>query len=95
MMINPYMFIAGYKDKPYLELIKVRDKLINTIRQFENNEMSGDRSDPAWMSHPSPAVQYQMNLVYLSLLCKLMHERYNRDYVFGDHSLMNDAEIAD
>ncbi len=91
MMISPDVFIARYKDKPYVELIKVRERLIKSIRLFEKNEMAGDRSDPAWLSLPSPAVQYQMNLEYMSQLCKLMHERYNQDYVFGEHSLKDDV----
>ena len=95
MMISPETFIAGYKDKPYLELIKERDRLMESVHRFEQAEMAGDRSDPAWRYCPSPDAQYQVNLEYLSALCQLMQERYNRDYVFGERRLKDEAEKPD
>ena len=95
MMISPDTFIVGYKDKPYLELMKERDSLMESVRWFEQAEIAGDRSDPAWRYCPSPDVQYQVNLEYLSALCQLMQERYNRDYVFGEHRLKDETEKLD
>ncbi len=95
MMISPDTFIAGYKDKPYLVLIKERERLMESVHRFEQAEMAGDRSDPALRFCPSPDVQYQVNLEYLSALCQLMQERYNRDYVFGERRLRDEAEKPD
>ena len=92
MMIPPKDYIASLKDKSYLELIKCRDKLIQYLRDYEEKEMAGDRSDPEWLCHPSPEVRYQMSFEYLAELCQLMHERYNEEYVWGERTLKQDAE---
>ena len=90
MMISPEMYGAGLKDASYVELIRERDELICCIQQFEKDEMAGDRSDPAWHYHPLPEVRYQVYLEYLAELCRMMQEKYNEEYVFGDRSLKQD-----
>ncbi len=87
MMISPGVYIDGFKDADYNTLIKERDELINFIVDFEKKEKAGDRSGSEWMMMPSPDVQYQMNLEYLAELCKLMHQKYNEDYVWGNKNL--------
>ena len=92
MMISPSGYGEMLKDTSYPELIRERDRLIRFIRKFEKDEMAGDRSDPRWRMCPSPDVQYQMNLEYLAVLCGMMHEKYNREYVWGERTLRQDAE---
>ncbi len=92
MMIPPEDYIAGLKNKSYPELIKSRDKLIQYLRDYEEKEMAGDRSDPEWYCHPLPSVRYQVYFEYLAELCRLMHERYNEEYVWGERTLKQDAE---
>ena len=92
MMISPGVYMEQLKDASYLELIRERDQLIKSIRKFEKNELAGDRSDPDWRYCPSPDVQYQMHLEYLSELCSFMHEKYNSEYVWGQRTLKQDAE---
>ena len=92
MMISPEMFREGLKDKSYMELIRERDRLIRFIRKFEKDEMAGDRSDPGWRICPAPDVQYQMYLEYLANLCRMMQEKYNEEYVWGERTLKQDAE---
>lgn len=87
MMLSPGNFIHEYKDADYPELMKVRDRLVKDILEFEKKEMAGDRSGEEWEYCPSPEVVYQMNLEYLSALCKLMQEKYNTEYVWGDKEL--------
>lgn len=92
MMISPDVFVKQFEDAPYPDLIRERDRLIMEIRRFEVREMAGDRSDPAWGMSPSPEVRYQMHMEYLAGLCKLMQERYNREYVGEERTLKDDAE---
>ena len=95
MMISPDVFMKQFENEPYLDLIRERDRLIGEIRKFEVKEMAGDRSDPAWGTCPAPEVRYQMHLEYLAGLCKLMQERYNREYVREGRTLKQDAEERD
>ena len=79
MMISPGMFIEEHKDKKYAELLPVRDRLIRDIRRFE--KQTYDKRMDAMC--PSPEVRYQMHLLYLGELCKLISEKYNEEYVWG------------
>lgn len=87
MMISPDMYIEELMDADYDTLIEERNQLIDIIVEFEENEKAGDRTGEGWMMHPSPEVQYQMHLEYLSELCKLMHDKYNEEYVDGEKHL--------
>lgn len=87
MMISPGGYIDELKDADYNTLIEERNQLIDFIVDFEGKEKAGDRSGEEWMIMPSPDVQYQVHLEYLAELCKLMHEKYNEDYVWGDKCL--------
>lgn len=87
MMISPSSYVEELKDADYNTLIEERDELISFIVEFEKNEKAGDRSGDAWMMSPSPEVQYQVYLEYLSELCKLMYDRYNEEYVDQDKYL--------
>ena len=87
MMISPQGYVARLKDATYEEMIKERDSLIRYIRKYEKLEKAGDRTGEDWMIHPQPDVRYQMYLEYLSELCKVMKEKYNQEYVWGDKKL--------
>ncbi len=78
MMASPDSFIEfGCRDKSYKELIKIRDQLMRSVRRFENGRISEKEK----MRIPSPDTVYQMNLEYLSSLCKLIAEEYNRQFI--------------
>ena len=81
MMISPEGFIDEYRDKPYKELLPVRDELIEAIREFEADT---NHTGEGWNIMPSPEVRYQCNLEYLGKLCELISEKYNREYVWGE-----------
>ena len=83
MMMSPEGYAERYKGAEYHEMIKERDRLIDSIRQFEQKQREGDRSGEEWMIEPSPEVVYQCNLEYLAELCKMIQEKYNRVYVWG------------
>ena len=92
MMIGAKTYVEQLKDAEYLELIKERDELIQSIKDFEEKEAVGDRSGDEWcIVSPSPVVKYQMYLEYLSALCAFMCEKYNKEYVRGERTLNNDA----
>ncbi|MBQ7525816.1 MAG: hypothetical protein IJT09_05215 [Abditibacteriota bacterium] len=96
MMIGPETYVELLKDAEYSELIKERDELIQSIKDFEEKEAVGDRSGDEWcIVSPSPIVKYQMHLKYLSALCAFMSEKYNNEYVWGDCDFRDDAERAE
>lgn len=90
MMISPRGYIEHFKDADYNTLIKERDELIAYIVEYEKKEKAGDRSGDEWMINPSPDVCYQVYLEYLAEMCKLMHQKYNEDCVWGDKSLSDE-----
>jgi len=80
MMISPEGFIQEYLDRSYIELLKVRDKLIVEIRYFEKHKSEPDEL----IIDPSPEVVYQCNLNYLSKICELISQKYNQEFVWGE-----------
>ena len=74
MMISPQSYVDDLKDECYEDLIKEKDKLIKEIQRFENNKTT----DSEFCINPSPEVVYQCNLLYLSELCKLVHDKFNK-----------------
>ena len=74
MMISPQSYVDDLKEKCYEDLIKEKDKLIKEIERFENNKIA----DSEIYMDPSPEVVYQCNLLYLSELCKLVHDKFNK-----------------
>ena len=92
MMICPELYVQNLKDAGYPELIRERDSLLQSIREFEEKETAGDRSGDEWRLCPQPDVRYQMDLEYLAALCSYMSEKYSEDYVWGKRTLKEDAE---
>ena len=78
MMISPEGFIQEYIDKPYAELLCIRDDLIANIRDFEKCKISPTEI----MISPSPEVIYQCNLEYLAKLCELISGKYKKEFVW-------------
>lgn len=74
MKISPQNYVADLKDKCYEDLIKEKDKLVKEIQRFENNKII----DCEFYMNPSPEAVYQCNLLYLSELCKLVHDSFNK-----------------
>ena len=94
MMISPGYYVKRFTDSSYQELMDERDRLLKSIKNYEELEKKGDRSGDDWQINPSPNVRYQCNLEYLAQLSILMCEKYNREYVWGNKSLaenINDA----
>lgn len=87
MMISPETYAEQFKDASYEEMMEERDQLIRYLRKYEKLEKAGDRSGNEWMVHPQPVVRYQVYMEYLSVLLKIMRDRYNEEYVHGDKSL--------
>ena len=92
MMIDPKGYVVLLKDSDYFALMEERDRLISFIKDFEEKEISGDRTSDEWLIHPQPDVRYQVYLEYLSELCCYMQDRYNKDYVWGERTLKDDLK---
>lgn len=76
-MISPESYILKYIDKPYEELLLVRDRLISHIRHFEKHK---DEQEEVIIC-PSSEVAYQCNLEYLAKMCELIAKKYNQEFV--------------
>lgn len=80
MMISPESYIDELKSKTYKELIEEKDKLLKEIFDFENNKIA----DEEYNIDPSPDVIYQCNLLYLSKLCELIADKFNKEYEWNN-----------
>ncbi len=80
MMISPESYIDELKNKNYKELIKEKNKLLKEISDFENNKIA----DEEYNIDPSPDVIYQCNLLYLSKLCELIADKFNKEYEWNN-----------
>ena len=80
MMISPESYIDELKNKTYKELIEEKNKLLKEISDFENNKIA----DEEYNINPSPDVIYQCNLLYLSKLCELIADRFNKEYEWNN-----------
>ena len=80
MMISPESYIDELKNKTYKELLKEKDKLLKEISDFENNKIV----DEEYNINPSPDVIYQCNLLYLSKLCELIADKFNKEYEWNN-----------
>lgn len=69
MMMSPHMYIKELENKSYKELLKVRDELINEIKEFEDNKVEHSFK-------PSPETMYKVHLQYLSELCLLISNKF-------------------
>ena len=80
MMMSPEMYVELNRNEPIEDIIKIRDELIDNIKDLEKIVFSKDRSSDEWNFHPGPDVRYQVNLEYLSQICILLSEKYNAEY---------------
>lgn len=94
MTISVREYIGMMRHKSYQDLITERDHLVQLLRHFETKEKAGDRSGVEWILWPQPDVQYQLTFDYLAALCRLMHERYDQEYVREARTLKQDVEAA-
>lgn len=78
MMISPESYVMMHESDSFEELIKERKSLQREIAHLEKIVFDEKRESEEWMYRPSPDVMYQMNLDYLSALCKFMSEKYNK-----------------
>lgn len=75
------------KNASYEEMMKERDRLIRYIQNFEKLEKVEDRSAEEWTERPNPVVRYQLYMDYLASLLKVMRNKYNEEYVWGNKKL--------
>lgn len=84
MMMSPEMFLEEYKNASYIELLKLKNELVQNISDFEHDY---DMKSPNWRYMPSPDVHYQWDLEVLSALTNMLKEAFNREYEFGEKSM--------
>ena len=76
MMMSPQSFVNQHADKPYRELLLVRDELLEDIRAFETEPYDAKKD----LLNPPKAFVYIINLEYLEKLLELIAEKYSQEY---------------
>ena len=74
MMMSPESYIISLNGMSYEELLNERESLLKSIKEFEN----GDANTTTDIIDPSPDTRYQCNLLYLSKLCELIVDKYQK-----------------
>ena len=74
-MISPEVFVEQHKNKPYSELVKIRNKILREIYDFENHSYDLEQT----LVQPSPEVMYRYNLKYLGKICEVISEKYGKE----------------
>ena len=77
MMIDPMTYVDQYENASYLDILKFKNELVESITKFEHDF---DRKDPDWKFAPGPDVQYQWNLEALGFLSSMLAKAFNREY---------------
>lgn len=76
-MCSPDGVLDELETASYEELLKIRDKYLTDIKYFEQHAEEIMEKD---VMSPSQDVIYQWNLVFLSGLFRLIHEKFNEKY---------------
>lgn len=79
MLISPEEFERINQNKPYSELLYVRNNLLDKILKFERQKET--KSNIVCLS---PKVVYQYNLEYLGKICSLLAHKYNWEFANSD-----------
>lgn len=77
-MIAPEVYIEELQDKTYKEILVFRNQLLNEIKDFEEH-IEQIMTKQSYL-YPSPDVVYQWNLWTVSLIFKLLQEKFNEEY---------------
>jgi len=80
MMPDPQSYVESIKDYPYRDLIKEKDELVRDIRKLERQLFNNQDKEQIEIRYPSPDVEYQVYLEYLSALTAYMSKRYNEEF---------------
>lgn len=86
MMLSPESFLAGYENRSYFELLNLKNELVQSIADFENDV---DMKNQEWSVHPMPDVHYQWNLEVLGKLTPMLQEAFNSEYKMGDKNIFD------
>ena len=81
MMIDPMTYVDQYENASYLDILKFKNELVESITKFEHDF---DRNDPDWKFAPGPDVQYQWNLEALGWIASMLAKAFNREYESGE-----------
>lgn len=81
MMIDPMTYVDQYENASYLDILKFKNELVESITKFEHDF---DRKDSDWKFAPGPDVQYQWNLEALGFIASMLSKAFNKEYETGD-----------
>lgn len=71
-MLSTADYIKQQRNKSYTELIKERERILDSIQKYETEEMGKVKKD---VSFPTSETMYQMQIRYLKSVCELMLEK--------------------
>ena len=80
MMQDQQSYVESIKDYPYQDLIKEKDELVRDIRKLERQLFNNQYKEQIEIRYPSPDVEYQVYLEYLSELTAYMSKSYNEEF---------------
>lgn len=85
-MKEEFISIDQLRGYSYAELIKVRNKLLEEILEFEAKEKKGIREGNEWSEHPGPRFCYQMNQEILMEIIGIMVDKYHEETIVVDET---------
>ena len=84
MMMSPESYLKEYENANYIELLKLKNELVQCITEFEHDY---DMDESIWSYSPSPDVSYQWNLEVLGKVSLMLREAFNKEYEMGEKSM--------
>ena len=81
-MRAPQSYIEELHDKTFKELLEIRNKLLNEIKDFEKNIEEIITQNVFF--DPTPDVVYQWKLLVLSKLFDLLQNKFNKEFINFD-----------
>lgn len=84
MMMSPDGFLAEYENASYLELLKLKNELVQDIAEFETDY---EQKNLGWGICPQPDVHYQWNLEVLGKVAPMLQEAFNKEYENGEKNI--------
>lgn len=79
-MISPELYKESEcKGKSYRELVKKRDEILESVKEFEK----GNVSPEAWNIYPTPGTRCHFDLQCLVEVMKLVEDAYSTEVLWG------------
>ena len=89
MMISPETYVSRFKNCTLKQCIQERDELLAELKEFELNPVY----DRDARMHPTPMVQYRVQIEYLKALCDLIADKVAKEDPDYEPEILSSIEI--